>query len=133
MSGQVFVSYPEGTWEAVIARAVESSDQGLESLDLVLEAPGGGPVCGQECAEWVGFEGRTDFAAEVVVVPETTGPVVPTAAITTDPGGAMSVTLVSGESVPVEVVESTDALAIVEGVEVGDVVVLPFGDPEAEG
>lgn len=126
LSGDVRVYYPGGVWEAVIARAVESNDQGLESLDLVLEAAGGGPVCGDVCTEWVSLVGRTDFGAEVVVVPETTGPVVPAGAIVTDPGGGQSVRLVSGESVPVVVVESTDALAVVEGVEPGDVVVLPF-------
>lgn len=133
LSGEVLVSYPDGMWEAVIARAVESSDQGLESLDLVLEAPGGGAVCRDGCADWVALSGRTDFPVEIVVIPETTGPVVPTAAITTDPGGAMSVTLESGETVAVSVIESTDALAVVEGVSVGDVVVLPFGDPDAAG
>lgn len=131
LSGEVLVTYPGGIWEAVISEAVESRDQGPDSLDLVLEAPGGGPVCGTECVEWVGLSGRTDFGAEIVVVPETTGPVVPTAALVTDPGGGVSVTLVSGESVPVEVVESTDALAVVSGIEVGDVVLLPFGDPSA--
>lgn len=133
LTGNVLVTYPGGVWDAVIVEAVESSDQGLLSLELVLGAPGGGPVCGEACAEWVSFQGRTDFPVEIVVVPETTGPVVPTAAITTDPGGGLSVTLASGESVPVTVAASTDALAIVDGVEVGDVVLLPFGEPPAAG
>lgn len=129
LSGEVRVSYPGGVWEAVIAEAVESTVQGIVSLDLVLEAPGGGPVCGSSCAEWVSLTGRTDFGAEVVVVPETTGPVVPAAAIVTDAGGGHSVRLVSGATVPVEVVESTNSLAVVSGVDAGDVVVLPFGAP----
>lgn len=133
LSGDVRVSYPEGVWEARIVEVVESEGQEGDSLDLVLSAPEGGAVCGDECAEWVTFEGRTAFEAEIVVVPETTGPVVPTAAIMTDPAGGQSVELASGEMVPVEVVESTDALAIVEGLAPGDVVVLPFSDPNETG
>lgn len=87
-------------------------------------------MCGKACADWVSLAGRTDFGAEIVVVPETTGPVVPGAAIITDPGGGHSVRLASGDEVGVEVVESTNSLAVVTGVEVGDVVVLPYGRPE---
>lgn len=129
ISGAVLLAYPEGTWEAVIARAAESSEQGFERLDLVLEAPGGGPVCGEACAKWIPEMGRTDFQAEIVVIPETTGPVVPVAAIITDPIGAQSVLLLGGEQVPVEVLVSTGGLAVVSGIEPGDVVVLPFVEP----
>lgn len=129
LSGTVRLTYPDGTWEAVIARAVETSEQGVERLELILEAPGGGPVCGETCAEWIPPQGTTDFPAEIVVVPETTGPVVPVAAIGTDPGGRHSVQLLDGTEVPVEVLASTGGLAVVTGIEAGDVVVLPFGEP----
>lgn len=132
LSGSVRLTYPDGVWEAVIARAVETSEQGVGRLDLVLEAPEGGPLCGQECAEWIPPLGTTDFAAEVVVVPEVTGPVVPVAAIVTDPGGAQSVQLVGGEKVPIEVLASTGALAVVSGIEPGDLVVLPFAEPTGD-
>lgn len=129
LSGTAEVTYPEGTWEAVIARAAETNDQGLDRLDLVLTAPEGGPVCGDACAEWVPAAGRTSFEAAIVVIPETTGPVIPVAAIVTDPGGGQSVRLASGSDVPIEVVASTGGLAVVSGIEVGDVVVLPFAEP----
>jgi len=129
LSGSVRLTYPEGTWEAVIARAVETTEQGVGRLDLVLEAPGGGPVCGDSCAAWIPPQGRTDFPAEIVIIPETTGPVVPVAAIVTDPGGGQSVQLRDGAQVPVEVLVSTGGLAVVSGIEAGEVVVLPFAEP----
>lgn len=129
LSGEVRLTYPDGTWEAVIARAAETNDQGVERLDLILEAPGGGPVCGDSCAEWIPPEGRTNFPAEIVVIPETTGPVVPVAAIVTDPGGGQTVQLPDGSMVEIEVVVSTGGLAVVRGIEAGDVVVLPFAEP----
>lgn len=129
LSGAVRLTHPDGTWDAVIARAEESNDQGIERLDLILAAPDGGPVCGATCAEAIPATGRTSFPAEIVVTPETTGPVVPTAAITTGAGGGQSVELADGTTVPITVVVSTGGLAVVSGVEVGDVLRLPFSAP----
>jgi peptidoglycan hydrolase-like protein with peptidoglycan-binding domain len=129
LSGTVRVHYAEGTWEAVIARAAEATEEGVDQLNLVLEAPDGGVVCGDACAEWIPFTGRTSFEADIVLVPETTGPVVPVAAIVTDPGGDHSVQLLDGTQVSIDVLVSTGGLAVVDGVEPGDVVVLPFAEP----
>jgi len=129
LSGAVRLTHPGGTWEAVIARAAENNDQGIERLDLVLAAPDGGPVCGAACAEAIPATGRTSFPAEIVVVPATTGPVVPTAAIVTDAGGGQSVELADGTTVPITVVVSTGGLAVVNGVEPDDVLRLPFSAP----
>jgi peptidoglycan hydrolase-like protein with peptidoglycan-binding domain len=129
LSGDVKISYPEGTWEAVIDQATEVNDQGIDQLNLVLEAPGGGPACGAVCADWIPAVGRTNFQADVVVVPETTGPVVPTAAIITGPGDERTVRLESGEDVPIEVLAATGGLVVVSGLEAGDIIVLPFTEP----
>lgn len=129
LSGAVQLTYQEGTWDAVIARAAEVTEQGLERLELILEAPDGGPVCGATCIEWIPPLGRTDLEAAIVVIPETTGPVVPVAAIVTDAGGGHSVRLVDGSDVPIDVLASTGGLAVVSGIEAGDVVVLPFAEP----
>jgi len=129
LSGSVELTYPGGTWDAIITRAAESSEQGIERLDLILAAPSGGPVCGDACTDWIPPSGRTSFEAKIVVIPETTGPVIPVAAIVTDPGGGQSVRLADGSEVPIDVVVSTGGLAVVSGIEVGDVVVLPFADP----
>lgn len=126
LTGTVRLTYPEGTWQAVVARASENSDGGVDRLDLELEAPDGGPVCGAECPRWIPATGKTDFPAEIVIIPETKGPTVPVAAIATDPGGGQTVQLADGRRMPIEVIVSTDGLAIVEGIGVGDLVVLPL-------
>lgn len=127
----VMVSYGGGVWDAEVVEAVESEGPqgGIGELRLVLEAPVGGSVCGAECGDWVALEGRSDFPAEIVVVPETTGPVVPVAAIQTMADGSTFVTLDSGEAAAVDVVVSQAGLAVVEGVEAGDVLLLPFESP----
>jgi hypothetical protein len=124
MSAQVVVRYAEGSWPARIERVEEPAD--ASQLNLILAAPDGGPVCGQECARWVSVEGRTNFGVEIVVIPQTSGPVVPVAALITDAGGRHFVRLVSGEEVEVTVVESSRGVAVVDGVSVGEVIVLPF-------
>ncbi len=132
LSGSVVITYPEGTRAGVIARTAESVEDGSGTLDLVIEAAGGGPPCGENCAEWVPPTGRTDFGVEIVVVPETTGPVIPVAAIATDPGGKQTVQLVDGTQVAVDVKVSTGGLAVVRGLNTGDVVVLPFTEPSSD-
>jgi peptidoglycan hydrolase-like protein with peptidoglycan-binding domain len=128
LSGGVRVNYPEGTWEAIIVRAAETAEQGVDQLNLVLEAPNGGAVCQDQCAAWIPFSGRTSFQAEIVVIPETTGPVVPLAAISTSAGGEHSVQLLDGTVVPIDVLVSTGGLAVVDGVKPGDVVVLSVAE-----
>jgi len=130
LSGDVLVTYPGGTWQGIIARAAEPLGEGGGILELILEAASGGALCGDECTEWIPPLGRTDFGVEIVVVPETTGPVVPVAAIITDAGGKQTVRLVEGTQVSVEVQASTGGLAVVSGVEPGDVLVLPFTAPD---
>lgn len=127
----VMVTYGEGVWAAETVRAVESDGPqgGVGELRLVLEAAGGGSVCGAVCADWVPIEGRSDFPADIVVVPETAGPVVPLAAIQTGADGSTFVTGTSGDPVAVEVVASHAGLAVVDGVETGDVLLLPFESP----
>lgn len=112
LSGSVRLTYPDGTWDAVIARAAETVDDGAERLDLVLEAPNGGPVCGDTCAQWIPASGRSAFPADIVVVPETTGPVVPIAAIITEADGSHVVERDDGTRVPVEVIVSASGLGL---------------------
>jgi peptidoglycan hydrolase-like protein with peptidoglycan-binding domain len=129
LSGQVRVDFADGSWDAVIARAEETSEGGVDRLDLVLESPDGGAICGDACVHWVPPNGRATFAAEIVVVPETTGPVVPVAAVLTDAGGRHIIELANGDQVSIEVLASSRGLAVVRGINIGDVVVLPFSAP----
>ncbi|MCI0544125.1 MAG: hypothetical protein L0Z49_06720, partial [Actinobacteria bacterium] len=133
LDAPVDVSYGGGVWQAATVQTIEFEDpQGFTELRLILESEDGGSVCGSECADWVPLESRTDFPAQVIVVPETTGPVVPVAAISTEPDGSTFLTRGSGETADVEVVASANGLAVVDGVQVGDVVLLP-SDPDDGG
>jgi len=126
LSAQVKVTFAEGVWDAVVVEATESPL--MNQLSLVLRGADGGPVCGDVCARWVSLTSRTDFRAQVVVIPDTTGPVVPVSAIGTDAANRPFVTLTDGTQVPVTVVASSQGTAVVDGIDVGTVVVLPYGE-----
>lgn len=127
LSADVSVTYPDGVWPARIDRAVERVEFG--QLDLFLTAPDGTSVCGDECRRWVQLTDRTDFRAEVVVIPETVGPVVPVGAISVGAGNEALLTMADGSIREVRVVESANGLAVVEGVEVGAEILLPVQEP----
>lgn len=131
LSALVRVRYPEGVWEGRIDRAVELPERG--QLDLILAGPDGGSLCGDECARWVSVDQATDFGVEIVVIPQVSGPAVPVAGIVTGPANETFVITSSGQEVPVEVVESTAGIAIVEGIDPGTVIQLPFGDDTGGG
>ncbi|MCI0426048.1 MAG: peptidoglycan-binding protein [Actinobacteria bacterium] len=123
LAAEVEVTHGESVWEARIAEAIADETRG--EVSLILEGMDGGSVCGEECQE-VSLRGQTGFPAEIVVVPETSGPVVPVAAVMSLPDGSTVITLEGGTQVPVRVMASSDGLAVVEGIEAGDVVLLPM-------
>ncbi|MDH5422215.1 MAG: peptidoglycan-binding protein [Acidimicrobiia bacterium] len=129
LSAEVAVTYADGVWPARIVMAQEGE---FDQLNLILEAPDGGAVCGDGCVEWVALANRTDFRAEIVVEPKVSGPVVPSAGLGTDAGGQPFVTLADGTEVPVTIVGASDGLAVVDGVSVGDELLLPFERPPEE-
>lgn len=126
LSAPVRVRYSEGVWEGRIEQAVELPERG--QLDLILAGSDGGAVCGEECARWVSVTRPTDFGVEIVVIPRVEGPVVPVAAIISDPGNRTFVLTDAGEEIDVEVVASAGGIAVVDGVEVGTVIQIPFDD-----
>lgn len=105
LAAEVKVKYPEGVWDAQVVQATESPE--TNQLSLVLTGADGGAVCSEECAIWVSVTQRTDFQAQVVVIPDTTGPVVPVSAISTDAANQPYVTLTNGTHLPVAVVASS--------------------------
>lgn len=125
LSADVVVSHGNAAWEAQISEAVEDETTGV--LSLVLESPDGGSVCGSQC-QAVPLEGQTDYPGEVVVVPETAGPVVPIAAIETLADGSTVVTGADGSQIPVVVLATSDGLGVVDGLRSGAVILLPFRD-----
>jgi peptidoglycan hydrolase-like protein with peptidoglycan-binding domain len=127
LSAPVLVTFPEGVWEGRVDRAVENPQSG--QLDLILTTADGGPLCGDECARWVELDRPTDFGVEIVVIPETVGPAVPVAAIGIDAGNQPYVTAASGERIDIGIVESSQGIAVVEGVEIGTVLLLAITPP----
>lgn len=123
LSGNVLVFYPGGTWNAVIASVIERPE--AREIQLLLTSPGGDQVCGNDCRTHVPLEEAAIFRVEIVVVPETTGPAVPIAAISTDPGVSTYVTGEDGERIEVEIIEASDGIAIVDGLAAGTVILLP--------
>lgn len=127
LHAEVRVSHSGGVWDARIRQVHEDDVSGQLSLDL--EAIDGGSVCGADCAAAVALEDMTDFSSELVVVPETTGPIVPVAAIETASNGSTSVTTPGGRVI-VEIVAAASGLAVVDGVAVGDEIILPVSESD---
>ena len=90
---------------------------------LDVNAPDGGLLCADTCSA-LPASGEVHLLTDVTVVPPVRGPVVPVSAVTTAADGTASVVVVrpdGDEARPVQIVTSVDGLAVVEGVEVGDV------------
>lgn len=121
----ISLSLGEATW-AALASGTTVDELGQTVVHLI--SPGGGPVCASECS-LVPPDARTPLRAVVEVVPDVTGPSVPIAAIETDPSGQPHVTLADGTLTPVEIVGTQGGVAVVSGVEVGAVVLLPGAAP----
>ncbi len=116
-SGPVQVVTPTGTWDAVIASASTTADN---ILHLSLKSPGGGAVCGEQCAQVPIVEADAIYTARIITVPDATGPAVPTSAITTGADGSTFVTQADGSSRQVKVLSHGDGRAVVSGLRVGD-------------
>lgn len=122
----VRVRYSEKVWDAVITATAVNAENNTE---MSLAAPGGGPVCGEDCASLPGDEQLT-LPSDVIIVPEVTGPAVPAAAVRTDTDGSTYVRLEDGSRAMVSVVASGQGVVIVDGLRSG-ATVLVSGEPAA--
>ncbi len=133
LGASVMVAHEGYTWQAVVGEA--TTDQAGE-IRYLLTAPGGGMVCGEECATLPASE-HTTLRAQVVVVPQVSGPAVPVAAVHTDPDGTAWVEMADGSRREVTVRASAGGLAVVSGIEPGERVRVfgdgPGGGPVAPG
>ncbi len=121
---QVDVKSGTTTWSAVAAGS--SVDQ-HGNTSLALTAPDGSIVCGSQCGNLPADE-QVSLLATVHLVPETSGPGLPVAAVRTAADGSTYVELPGGSTKPVTVKASGDGVAIVDGVDAGtQVVVLDAG------
>lgn len=138
---KITVRLDDLAWDAVTAETRRDDETG--QIELVLSAPGGGPVCGDECHSLPGDE-QLFLPTEVVLVPEVSGPVVPVGALTVEPDGSAFVQVVTSsnnvEHRPVQILASDRGIVLVSGVEVGEKVALasqlvagqlPNGQPQS--
>lgn len=119
----VIVTHDDLAWDAQVVAIEERSVSG--EFILHLAAVDGGPVCGNDCIDAVPITQQTIFPAEVVVVPEVTGPAVPVAALMTRPDGSVVVRMADGRELDVTIVASSGGMAVIEGLRPGDEVLLP--------
>lgn len=111
-------------WQATI--------ESIERVDgtpvLQLAGADGAPVCADTCAD-VPAVGESSWIADIELVPEVAGPVVPVGAVRTAPDGTQYVVLDDGTERDIRVVAAADGEAVVDGVEVGARVLLPTAPP----
>ncbi len=110
----------EGAEVDVVVADVTTDTNGYTVLHLA--RPDGAAVCGETCGNVPTDPGSAVYTGRQVLVPETSGPTVPLAAVRTDPEGATYVRARDGVRVPVRVVAQGGGRAVLEGVEVGTVV-----------
>lgn len=136
LGATVEVTFASDVWRATVAGS-EKDEHGTSYL--LLAGEDGRSVCGDQCAALPQSESLTLMGA-VQVVPETTGPAVPVAALQVQPTGQAEVSVrapstqsgaesVGAEARLVEILASQDGIAIVEGVQVGEEVLLFAAGP----
>lgn len=110
----------EATWPAVIT-GLEEDENG--NIRYLLEAPNGGPPCLEKCAT-LGSAPSITLRAQQHVIPKISGPAVPTIAVRTDDAGQTYVLREDNSTTPVKVLGSGNGFSIIEGLNVGDTVVI---------
>jgi peptidoglycan hydrolase-like protein with peptidoglycan-binding domain len=116
----VIVTHQQERWSA---RITDSSTTPDGAVRFVLSAPGGGPVCATACGRLPGQE-RISLRAEVTLVPDLTGPAVPLAAVRTRADGSTYVVMADGSPRAVTVRATSGGVAVVDGVRVGERVIV---------
>ncbi len=126
----VVVEHDGMEWHAKVATSRTNTERG--EVVLMLDGLDGGPVCGEAC-DTLPAEGRSQLRGRIVSVPPTTGSAVPLAALQTDADGTVSVRLETGTQRTVEVLATAGGLAIVEGVDIGERVLVGARSDGDEG
>ena len=111
----VIIEGPGGTeWAASLGPV---RDLGGDEVEVLLESRQ--TICGERC-NLLPVQGKTRLVGEVVLVPDTTGPVAPAAAVRVSPDGTTYVTEATRGRVEVSVLASADGLVVLTGVQEGD-------------
>ncbi len=112
------ITAPDGTrWRGVLGTFLPRDDGRFE-VEIT------GNLCRDACGV-IPVDGETALDGAIVLVPETQGVVVPTAALVQEPSGSVVVVLADGTTQPVKIVAEANGFAVVEGVPPGTTVRLP--------
>lgn len=113
----ISIEGPSSTWSALIGEIAPPKDDNSAIATLIPDknAP---TICGDKCGT-VPAAGTGSLTGTIVVVPRTSGPMVPTAALVVGNDGTTAVVTEEGSRVPVEVIASSGGRAIIEGLKVG--------------
>lgn len=123
----VIVDIGGSSIEAAVERIVEDVDQGRFEAEIA--ASDGDSLCPAGCADVVPLDEEIHvFPAALELTVERTGPVVPISGLVSTPDGRSVVTMSDGTERAVTIVGASAGLAVVDGVEVGESIVLPFSD-----
>jgi peptidoglycan hydrolase-like protein with peptidoglycan-binding domain len=115
-------TFPNGAHRAIILGPIQSD---LGRVWAALE-PAGGDLCqAAECLDLVPAAGVTPLDVTFTLVPETTGPLVPVAALQSAAAGQVFVVLPNGQRRTVTVRVASGGSAIVDGITVGEEILLP--------
>lgn len=130
--GQSVILDPAGRkWAAVVKRV--RTDLSERTAQQVAELAPAGPelICRDDCADVPSDEGLV-LPAEIEIVPETAGVIVPTSAVVSDATGS-SVVTADGQRLPVRVAAAANGEAVVEGIPPGLSVRAPALVPKKSG
>ena len=118
----VVVEHREERWRGRVAHVRESSSGDVE-LELSGISGSEPPLCASSC-DAVPTRGTTNYPAHLVVVPRTSGPLVPAAALRTGADGSVYVTSEQGDRQSVTILASDGGWSVVRGVSAGQVIQL---------
>jgi len=118
---EVELQSPSDIWRAKVSRIVLPD---FGPARAILYGLNGQPVCGTECSI-IPVGDPQVFPALLEVIPETSGIVVPAAAIFTNAQGLTGVTTADGSFVPVTLLASASGQAAVTGIDDGTLVRTP--------
>lgn len=126
---EVVIDANGAQWRAEVDRLATSNDDLGGTIAILRPIDGAASICGEQCGTALAVGETSVLPGVLVLVPPASGPQVPTAAIATNASGDTQVTMAGGTRRAVEVLASADGRSIVEGVEVGERVLV--GDAAA--
>lgn len=119
----VSVVHSSAEWSATTANSRLNLQTGSVTWDLVAPTGHGAP-CGDDCVQVISPGESTRVVANVVVVEPRTGPSLPVAAIRSSVADGTHIETPEGQKVTVTVVASDRGVAILDGVEIGQLAVV---------